>query len=333
LNLGIGMGAGRLAVVVVNWNGSDMLADCLQSLRNQTLPRLKVVVVDNGSTDGSQKMVREQFQEMTLLALDHNLGFAGGNNRGIASCDTEFIALLNNDAIADPLWAECLLAGASAPDVGIAASRVLIAAEPKYLDSAGDCMTVIGAPYKRGHRDLSDKYGSQTQVFGASGCAMLLRRKMLEEIGGFDEDFFLIYEDSDLCFRARLRGWRCVFVPEAIVYHKLNSSIGTLSRVHVYYGQRNFEFVYLKNMPSPLFWKYLPLRVLNLALACLYFAWRGQLMSFLKGKGDALSCLRRMLTKRRAIQAKRTVSVKELDSLLDRNWLRPRLTGKWEGLS
>ncbi len=314
--------------IVVNWNGEQLLPECLESLSHQSLDGLEILLVDNGSTDGSLDLVRSRFPKVRLLALSENRGFAAGNNRGIEASSGEFVALLNNDAVADYHWAEHLLAAAHDSRVGIVASRVLLYSDRERLDSAGDGMTTVGVGYKRGHLVSCGSFASAGSVFGASGCAMLLRRSMLAEIGLFDEDFFLLSEDSDLSFRAQLRGWTCLYAPNAVVYHRLNASIGKFSRSHVFYGQRNVEYVYFKNMPGRLVWKYLPSHLLNAILALLYFGAKGRLAGYLAGKFDFLKNIRRVLRKRRKIQTQRTVSCAEIDRILDRKWLRTRLAGK-----
>jgi hypothetical protein len=317
-----------LTVIVVNWNGRQLLPECLSSLSNQSLKDVEVLLVDNGSTDDSVSLVRSQFPTVRILTLRENQGFAAGNNRGIQESFSEFVALLNNDAVADYCWAERLLDTASDSRVGIVASKVLLHSDHGRLDSAGDGMTTVGVGYKRGHLAPSNSYPSLDNVFGASGCAMLLRRSMLADVGLFDEDFFLLYEDSDLCFRAQLRGWRCLYAPNAIVYHKLNASIRKFSRAHVFYGQRNVEYLYFKDMPGWLVWKYLPIHLLNALLAFLYFGGKGHFSSYMKSKMDFLRNMRRVLRKRQEIQAGRTISCRDMNRILDRRWLRVRLPGK-----
>ena len=318
----------ELSVIVVNWNGRHLLADCLTSLRSQSLKNIEVILVDNGSTDDSVTHVRREYPEVRVLCLDRNYGFATANNRGIESSSLEFIALLNNDAVAAEDWAARLLDAAMQSGAGIVASKVILHADRKLLDSAGDGMTTVGVACKRGHREPPDRFAVMERVFGASGCAMLLRRSMLADIGLLDDDFFLLYEDADLCFRAQLRGWRCIYAPEAVVYHKLNSSIGRLSRTHVYHGQRNVEYLYFKNMPGRLLWKYLLPHALNDLLALLYFASRGAFWSFIRGKADFLRRLREVMRKRKRIQARRKVNCADIDCMLERRWLRARLAGK-----
>jgi GT2 family glycosyltransferase len=317
-----------LTVIVVNWNGRQLLPECLSSLSNQTIRDLEILLVDNGSTDDSVRLVRDQFPKVRILALQENMGFAAGNNLGIQACLSEFVAFLNNDAVADRYWAERLLDAASDPRVGIVASRVLLYGDRERLDGAGDGMTTVGSAYKRGHLAPSDSYVSADNIFGASGCAMLVRRNMLTDVGFLDEDFFLVYEDSDLCFRAQLRGWKCLYAPDAIVYHKLNSTIGRLSRAHVFYGQRNSEYLFFKNMPGWLLWRYLPAHLLNALLALAYFGVKGRFSICLRGKIDFLRNLRRTLRKRKEIQARRIATCQEIDRMLDRRWIRSRLPGK-----
>ncbi len=317
-----------LTVIVVNWNGRQLLTECLSSIFSQSLKDIKVVLVDNGSTDDSVLFVQEHFPRVQVLALPRNLGFAAGNNRGIRESTSEFVALLNNDAVADAFWAERLLGAASDSGAGIVASKVLLYHDRGKLDSAGDGMTIVGVGYKRGHLAPSNSYAAAESVFGASGCGMLLRRSMLEDIGLFDEDFFLIFEDCDLCFRAQLRGWECLYAPDAVIYHKLNTSIRTLSRTHVFYGQRNMEHVFFKNMPAWLMWQYLPVHLLNAIGAFLYFSWKGHFSSYAESKIDFIRNLRGVLQKRHEIQARRTRSCRDINRMLDRKWLRARLPGK-----
>ena len=318
----------KLSVVVLNWNGKTLLADCLSSLSNQTLTDLEVLLVDNGSSDGSVEYVKTEFPGIRVIALEKNLGFSAGNNRGIEASSSEFVALFNNDAVADRQWAERLLAPAADSKVGIVASKVMLFSERDRLDSAGDGMTIVGVAYKRGHLEPADRYPAAESVFGASGCAMLLRRSMLDDIGLLDEDFFLSYEDSDVCFRAQLRGWKCVYASEARVYHRLNSSIGRLSPRYVYYGQRNAEFLYFKNMPGWLMWKYFPAHLLNIILALAYFTGRGHCWTFIRSKIGFLKALPAVMSKRRQIQSRRTISCRDLDPLLEKRCLRTRLAGK-----
>jgi GT2 family glycosyltransferase len=317
-----------ISVIVVNWNGKSLLAECLNSLRLQTFFDFEVILVDNGSTDGSAQFVQAAFPDFRLVRLKENLGFAGGNNAGIRQARGEWIALINNDATAGPDWlAQLHRAVEENNQIGLAASRVVLTSGA--LDSAGDGMTIAGVPYKRGHGNAPDGiFLKPADVFGASGCGVLLRRSMLDRIGLLDEDFFCIYEDGDLNFRARLAGFHCIYVPEAVIVHRLHGTLGRLSKNYVYYGQRNMEYLYFKNMPGSLFWKYLPVHLLSNVLGFGYFILRGRPFQFLRAKLAFVRDLPTVLRKRRDVQNMRTVDDQTIASTLDRRWLQPRLAGK-----
>jgi GT2 family glycosyltransferase len=315
--------APRVTAIVVNYNGKRCVEQCLRSLLTQTRVPEEIIVVDNASSDDSPLRIREQFPSVRMLQLDQNIGFPGACNRGIQRTSSELVAILNNDVRLETDWLESLLSKVS-PPWDFWASRILFADDPGMVDSAGDGMAVVGAAYKIGHGDRSEKYNESREVFGPCAAAALYRSSMLEALGGFDEAFFLVYEDADLNFRARLRGHRCLYVPEAIAHHMLNTSIGTFSHNYVFYGHRNSERLFWKNMPTPLLWRYLPERLLFDFLSLVYFTMKGRGLSFIKAKLDFLSSLQQLRRERQEIQETRELRVRDLRFLLDRNWLRFR---------
>jgi GT2 family glycosyltransferase len=319
------------SVIVVNWNGRHHLDACLTALRRQSFTDFEVLLVDNGSSDGSVEFARSSHPWVELVTLPENRGFCGGNNEGIRRARGRYIALLNNDTEADPDWLGELVAALEHHQVGFCASRVLFFDERDVLDSAGDYFAVNGVAGKRGHLQKAALYSESVEVFGACAAAALYRRSMLDDIGLLDEDFFLIFEDADLSFRARSAGYRCLYVATARVYHKTNASIGTYSHTYVYYGQRNLEVVYLKNMPLPLLLKYLPVHLFYDLLALAFFASRARLWSFLRAKAAVLRALPAILRKRRLVQARRVVSSAELERLFTRSWLSERWAEKGPG--
>ena len=316
------------SVIVVNWNGRHHLDACLGALRRQTFTDFEAILVDNGSVDGSVDHVRRHHPWVELVVLPENRGFCGGNNEGIRRARGRYLALLNNDTEADPAWLGELVTALERQQVGFCASQIRLFDARDLLDSAGDVFAINGVASKRGHLRDASGYAEPGEVFGACAAAALYRRSMLEDIGLLDEDFFLVFEDADLSFRARNAGYRCAYVPTARVYHRTNASIGTYTHAYVYYGQRNLELAFLKNMPLPLLVKYLPVHVAYDLLALVFFAAHGRLWSFLQAKGAALRCLPATLRKRRAIQARRVVSSRQLDDLLERSWLRQRWAEK-----
>jgi len=311
-----------ISVIVLNWNGRAHLEGCLSSLWAQTYQDFEIIMVDNGSQDGSVSFVRKRFPEVRVVAIKENLGFAGGNNAGMAVARGELIALLNNDTVADPGWLAALRrATQEQAEYGMWASKVVLFDQPEILDSASDGLTVAGVPFKRGYLQPAILYNEPQEVFGPSGAAALYRRCVLEEVGGLDEDFFLIHEDVDLALRARLRGYRCWYVPEAVVRHKVHASLGYMSREYVFYGQRNLEYLFLKNLPFSLLLRCLPAHLLFDLFAFGHFVLRGHGLTFLRAKGAALRALPAVLRKRRAVQKQRRVSASSLLPLMERRWV------------
>jgi len=308
-----------ISVIIPNWNGAVHLPTCLQALRRQTYPNYEVIVVDNGSSDESLQILERDFPEVRVVALPFNRGFAGAANEGIRAAGGELIALLNNDTEAEPGWLAALAEALERHhEAGMAASKLLLFDRRDVLHSAGDFYRVDGVPGNRGVWEKDEgQYDHDVWVFGACGGAAAYRRSMLEETGLFDEDLFAFCEDVDLAWRAQLLGYRCVFVPQARVYHKVSATGG--GKLASFYVGRNFIWVIAKNYPSSLLRKYWPrvvgaqLRIAGEALR----AWRGEAArARLRGQLAGLLGLGRMLRKRRAIQQARRVSDEYLESIL-----------------
>ena len=257
------------------------------------------------------------FPAVKVVELRENKGFSGGNVSGFKIAKGEFIALINNDCYADDQWCENLLQPMLRdPTVGICASKLLFE-DSRDINSAGDGLTTGSVGFNRGLGQDSTSFRHSEFVFGACGAAALYRRRMLDEIGFLDEDFFLYDEDIDLGFRAQLAGWKCVYVPSAVVYHKGNATAGRLSDTHVYYHTRNLEFVWIKNMPLGLMLRFAHHKLIQEIGSFCYLCLRhGKWTPYLRAKRDALRMLPRMLRKRRAIQARRRVPNFYLRSLM-----------------
>ena len=299
----------RVSLIVVNWNGERFLKHCLSALSSQTYADCEIILVDNGSSDDSVSLVKANFSEVKIVELAENRGFTGGNAAGLNVASGKFIALVNNDAWAERDWLERLLQPMLGdPTVGICASKLIIEGTDR-IDSAGDGATTAGVGFNRGHWVDHRKYGTLEPVLGACAAASLYRRKMIDEIGFLDDDFFLYDEDVDLSFRAQLAGWKCVYVPDAILQHKGNATSVRLSDTHVYYHTRNLEFVWIKNMPTGLILRFAHHKILqelgSFCYLCLrHMKWR----AFFRAKRDALKMLPVMLKKRKQIQERRRVS-------------------------
>lgn len=295
---------------------------CLSSVLAADPPPAEVILVDNGSTDDTVAHVRQHFPTVTVVALEHNAGFSAGNNAGARRASSRYLVFLNNDAEAQPSWLAELTAPAEAdPRVGLVTSRIVYMDRPDTIDSAGDGYLRCGGAFKRLHGQSVEHGHAPEEVFGACGAAFLIRRDLFESLGGFDEDFFMVYEDVDLSYRARLRGARCLYAPRAIVRHAGSGSIGHVSARQVFYGQRNLEWTWIKNTPSRLLWRsLLPHLAYDLAGALAY-ARRGHFGVWCRAKWSAVGQWGRMTRKRREIQRTATADPESLWALMDPDWI------------
>jgi len=315
----------NVSLIIVNWNGKHFLTECLEALRRQRYRSFEIIVVDNGSDDGSVSFLEKRHPEVRVVALNRNLGFAAANNIAIRTVRTKYIALLNNDAFPDFLWLEKLVEALDRhPEAGFAASKMLFYDRPEIIERAGDGYTRAGAALFRGRGKKADECDTPEWVFGACAGAALYRTEMLNDIGLFDEDFFLLYEDVDLSFRAQLKGYKCLFVPEAAVVHKGSGTIVHDSPTSVYYGHRNLEWVYIRNMPVRLIPRTILQHLLYDITALGYFLLCGRGVDFLRAKKDALKGLKRALQKRREIQGGKVAEDDYIWGLLEKETLHRR---------
>lgn len=306
-----------VSVIVPNFNGAAVLGDCLASLARQSCAAFEVIIVDNGSHDGSADSAERIVPGTRVIRNPRNEGYCAAANQGIRASSAEFVVILNNDTVADPCWLERLVSAVRRDErIGACSSKQFSAACNGVIDSTG--MAVFKGGYARnrgrGERD-SGQYDRETEVFGVAGAAALYRRRMLDRIGLFDEDFFAYQEEFDLCWRARLAGWKCVYAADAVVAH-----VGGMTAARndegflVYQMERNRILVLIKDYPVPLFFSCLPWIAkyeLDAALRVL----KGETAP-LRARLASLRLLPSMLRKRRRIQSGRAASVKEL-----RKWL------------
>jgi GT2 family glycosyltransferase len=309
------------SVVIPNLNGAHLLEPCLAALAEQTLLPARVVVVDNGSTDGSVELVRDRFPAARLVTFSENRGFAVAMNAGIAEASADLVALLNNDAVAEPRWLEELAACLGRhPAAAAATSKLLSASEPGRLDGAGDGLTRSFLPYVHGHGEPDDgRFGEEVEVFGASGAAALWRGSVLRELGGFDERFFAYYEDVDLSFRARLRGYEIWYAPRSVVRHARGGTAGQHVDFALFHPVKNRWFMILKDAPTRTVARRLPAIAAGEA-----FFW-GRMVRR-RAPGALLRAYREVVRRwpelhgdRRKIQGARTISSRRLDALLGKS--------------
>jgi GT2 family glycosyltransferase len=240
-----------VTVIVLNWNGADLLGDCLGSVNNQDFRDFEAIVVDNGSMDGSAELVERDFPAFRLIRLPENTGFCHGNNVGMRAATGELIVLLNNDAELAPDFLTRLVdAAGMEPDVGMFATRILMHDRRNVFDSTGLLVYPDGICRSRGwlEKDVG-QYDAADEVLGPNGCAAAYRRAMIDDVGLFDERYFAYLEDLDLAFRGQLRGWRCRYVPDAVCYHKKSITSGYHSAFKAFLVERNRIWNAIKLFP------------------------------------------------------------------------------------
>jgi hypothetical protein len=309
-----------------------LLRACLDSLASQTVVGFEVIVVDNGSADGSPEMVEQDFPRVRLIRNNENRGFCAANNQGIKVSKAQFVALLNNDAEAAPGWLEALLHALEArPEYGMAASKILVWEDSGRIDKAGHLIYPDGQNRGRGSGEPDrGQYDRIEETLWPDGCAALYRKEMLEQIGGFDEDFFAYADDAELGLRARIAGWRCVYTPAAVVRHHRGATLGLGSAHRLKLIERNRVLLAVKLFPASLLWLnplYYAARVASglwqtaqgRGEAALYPGMRGKLAiatALIRGDLEALLLAPRMWRKRRNIDRIRKLSPAQLRELI-----------------
>lgn len=320
----------KVSVIIVNWNGGDFLERCLTALMTQTVWPHEIILVDNASSDESVEIVR-RFPSIRLLAQGSNTGFARGNNIAIASAskESEWIALINPDAFAEPQWLESLLTTAdSNREFDVFGSKLIKAGNSSILDGAGDAYHMSGLVWRTGHGAPAPTFAEheyEYEIFSPCAAAALYRRSALQQLGGFDEDYFCYVEDVDLGFRLRLAGYRCLYVPTSIAHHVGSGTTGGQhSDFSLYHGHRNLVWTFVKDMPGILFWLLLPLHLLLNLASVIWFTLRGHGRVIWRAKRDALLGLPKIWRKRHQIQKARVASISEIWKQLDKRMIKTK---------
>jgi len=309
-----------VSVVIPNWNGKKFLAGCLDSLLAQTYSNIEIILVDNGSKDGSVEFLEANYPNVRLICFEKNTGFSVAVNKGIIEARGDLVALLNNDTIVDSRWLEELVKGLERyPDCGSVGCKMLGYEDKTLLDGAGDGYRRGGLPGRIGHREKDiGQFNNERYILGACGGAALYRRSMLNDIGLLDEDYFAYLEDVDLGLRAQSAGYKCAYIPSAIVYHLGCGSTGSgYSPMVVRLSAQNNLNTIVKNLPMPLLLKFLPQIFYWQAFYLAVVVGRGgQLIPWLSGTFSALAMLPKMLGKRAKIMRARKASNSYFESII-----------------
>jgi GT2 family glycosyltransferase len=329
-------------VVVVNWNRRSLLGACLASLARQTHPRFEVIVIDNGSEDGSPGLVEELSRgfpvPLRLVVNPDNRGFCAANNQGFAASQSELVALLNNDAEADPGWLEALEAVIRRDDdIGMAASKILVWEDPcqprlsHEIDKCGHLIYPDGQNRGRGAGQIDrGQFDKIEETLWPDGCAAMYRRAMLEDVGDFDEDFFAYADDAELGLRGRIAGWRCLYAPRAVVRHHRGATLGLGSARRLTLIERNRVWLVVKLFPWNLLWANGAYQIARIAAGMWAAARnRGEIRHYpgmrgkweaaaalIQGMWSALPMIPTMLRKRRAFRSRRRLSPSQIRKLL-----------------
>lgn len=314
---------GLVSVVIPNWNGKKFLAGCLDSLHTQSHPSTEVIIVDNGSADGSLELLQSEYPWVRLVCFSENTGFSVAVNAGIKAARGEFIALLNNDTIVEPNWlSEMVSTMRKHPEIGSTGCKMLAYDDRTLLDGAGDGYRRGGLPGRIGHREKDlGQFDDPRYILGACGGAAMYRRELFHVIGMFDEDYFAYLEDVDFGLRAQNAGFKCLYVPSAVIYHLGCGTTGSgYHPLVVRLSSQNNWNTLIKNVPTSLIPKFLPhILYWQLYYFAVVIVRGGQVIPWLDGTWKAVQLLPKMLKKRKQIEKQRKVPVEYLEEMIMRS--------------
>jgi GT2 family glycosyltransferase len=316
----------KVAIIMVSWNAKEYLEKCLSSIFEQTYSNFEVIFIDNGSTDGSVELIRKNFPTVRLISLDENYGFAKANNIGIRLAfedKARHVVLLNVDTIIKANFLEELVAAAESDDhIGCCQSKMFSMDDPRIIDGVGISVRKNCGMISIGHGELDiGNYNQPKEIFGANAGASLYKSEMLKQVGLFEEECFAYHEDVDLALRVRIAGWKCVFVPQAVVYHKHSVTIGKYSPIKKYFLTRNRYYYVIKNLPAPMVFKFFVRKTINIIELIVKIPIRLVLLDIkkfhtdiikLKAHYHAIKNIPIMFRKRNEIRSKRMISDQEL---------------------
>ena len=337
---------GKVAVIVINYNGKQHIARCLQSILDQTYKSIETVAVDNASTDGSLEIIHQNFPQIKLIQTGYNAGWGIACNVGIAATQSEYIALLNNDAFMDKnCIAEMVKSINLNPHYGSCASRILLWDNPKVTEVCGLVIYKDGSSCGRGRLTHADTYLTTEEVFCANDCCCLYRREMINDIGDYDPDFFIYCDETDMGWKHQIAGWKCIYTPRAIAFHAHSQTAGSYSILKAFHVERNRLYICIKYLPTLHFILSFPYSMIRY-LSQLYFSVfkkKGALSNFQKEHSlltglwilirahvAAFMKFPKMWKKRKELQKIKRISNRELVALFDRFGITTRQIASYE---
>ena len=308
----------KISVIVPNWNGIKFIGMCLDSLARSDFDSYEVIVVDNGSVDGSREMIEEKYPDVRLIKNRENMGFAIACNQGIKAATGTYISLLNNDIEVESSWLSKLYDGMERhPECGMGTTKMMFLDQRDVFYNTGDQFHAwsVGGGRGQGEKDVG-QYDEEDYVFGACAGAGIYRRDFFEQVGIFDEDFFIFAEDVDINMRGQLQGFKCIYLPEAKVYHIGTATVGLYSDRYIFLCKRNDIFVLIRNYSLRMYFRYLWTILKHQFNDIKYFTDRGQGLVLFKSKLDVFKMLLPMLSGRFRIQSSRTEPDSKIESLI-----------------
>lgn len=300
-----------VSVIIVNWRKYRLLDRCIEKVFCSTYSPVEIIVIDNESDEGQLPRLRKKYKRAIFIPMKKNVGYAEANILGMKLSKGQYIVTLNNDVEVHKNW---LLKAVdfleNNPCIGFISSKQLMNSCRSTIDSVGIGLTKCWEPINigRGEKDVR-QYDYPAEVFGAAGAAAIYRRKMLENTGFFDECYFAYNEEFDLAWRARLFGWKCIFLPQCIVYHDVSATADEVPNFRFFYGQRNRIYTLIKNLSLSTALVWFPyLAKYELRMCRFAFKTRGILMIYLKSRISVLGQMKTLIASRMKVQRKRVVS-------------------------
>ena len=280
----------KVTVVIPNYNGIKYIRDCMDSLRRQNYESFEVLVIDNASKDGSLEILKQEYSEARVIALEENTGFCYAVNLGIRESNTPYVILLNNDTIVKTDFIAALVrAIEEQEDIFSVSAQMLSMEDENILDGAGDGYNILGWAYARGKGQAADKFSEKTEVFSACGGAAIYRKSIIEQIGYFDENHFAYLEDVDIGYRARIYGYRNMYEPDAKVIHAGSAVSGSrYNEFKTKLASANNAYVVVKNLPLLLLIINAPFLLLGFLVKACFFARKKMGMLYIKGYGRGI---------------------------------------------
>ena len=302
----------RCSVIIVGYNSAPDLPACFDALLGQEYPDFEIILVDNASQDDTAQIANTYAESIRYLKLNQNVGFAAGNNRGAGLAQGDILVFLNPDTVPRASWLkELVMPLIEDASIGLTTSRILMAEEPHRINACGNDITWTGLTVCRGIDQLANQWSDSSEVAAVSGAAFAVKQALFKELGGFDEEFFMYFEDTDLSLRTRLSGYRIVYIPDSVVTHRY---IFKFSAQKAYYQERNRWLALFKTLRVRTLLLLLPCLLLGEVMAWTYAAMSG--LDHVKAKASSWLWLLRhspmIMRQRRQIRARRRVTDREL---------------------